>query len=85
MLEAQGAGGSGAPTFGKNEDEQLEADVIILDEVSMMDITLMQHFLAAVPDGSHVIFVGDVDQLPSVGPGTVLPTSSVRRGRAASS
>ena len=38
MLEAQGAGGSGAPTFGKNEDEQLEADVIILDEVSMMDI-----------------------------------------------
>ena len=72
MLEAQGAGGSGAPTFGKNEDEQLEADVIILDEVSMMDITLMQHFLAAVPDGSHVIFVGDVDQLPSVGPGTVL-------------
>lgn len=72
MLEAQGAGGSGAPTFGKNEDEQLEADVIILDEVSMMDISLMQHFLAAVPDGAHVIFVGDVDQLPSVGPGTVL-------------
>ena len=38
----------------------------------MMDISLMQHFLAAVPDGAHVIFVGDVDQLPSVGPGTVL-------------
>lgn len=72
LLEAQGAGGTGAPAFGKNEDEQLEADVIILDEVSMMDIVLMQHFLSAVPDGAHVILVGDVDQLPSVGPGAVL-------------
>lgn len=72
LLEAQGTGGTGAPAFGKNEDEQLEADVIILDEVSMMDIVLMQHFLAAVPDGAHVILVGDVDQLPSVGPGAVL-------------
>ena len=73
MLEAQGGqSGAGAPVFGKTEDEQLEADVIILDEVSMMDIVLMQHFLAAVPDGCHVILVGDVDQLPAVGPGAVL-------------
>lgn len=72
LLEAQGASAGGAPAFGKNEDEQLEADIIILDEVSMMDIVLMQHFLAAVPDGAHVILVGDVDQLPSVGPGAVL-------------
>jgi len=70
MLEAQG--GSGDSQFMKDEDEQLEADVIILDEVSMMDIVLMQHFLAAVPDGCHIILVGDVDQLPSVGPGSVL-------------
>lgn len=50
----------------------MEADVIILDEVSMMDIVLMKHFLAAVPDGAHLILVGDVDQLPAVGPGSVL-------------
>lgn len=70
MLESTGS--SGSTEFGKNEDEPLEADVIIIDEVSMMDIVLMQHFLAAVPAGCHVIFVGDVDQLPSVGPGSVL-------------
>ncbi len=70
MLEAQG--GNSGSQFMKDEDEQLEADVIILDEVSMMDIVLMQHFLAAVPEGCHIILVGDVDQLPSVGPGSVL-------------
>ena len=71
MLEAQ-AGDDGQTVFGRDEDTPLEADVIILDEVSMMDIVLMQHFLAAVPRGCHLILVGDVDQLPSVGPGTVL-------------
>lgn len=70
MLEAQG--GEAGIGFGRDEDTQLEADAIILDEVSMMDIVLMQHFLSAVPDGCHVILVGDVDQLPSVGPGSVL-------------
>ncbi|MDY6269109.1 MAG: ATP-dependent RecD-like DNA helicase [Selenomonadaceae bacterium] len=69
MLEAQG--GEGA-MFAKDEDDPLEADVIILDEVSMMDIVLMDHFLSAVPEGSHIILVGDVDQLPAVGPGSVL-------------
>ncbi|SDP77745.1 exodeoxyribonuclease V alpha subunit [Selenomonas ruminantium] len=73
MLEAQGGRqDDGASMFAKDADEQLEADAIILDEVSMMDIVLMQHFLDAVPDGCHVILVGDVDQLPAVGPGAVL-------------
>lgn len=73
LLEAQGGrNGTGGAMFAKDSDEQLEADVIILDEVSMMDIVLMQHFLAAVPEGCHVILVGDVDQLPAVGPGSVL-------------
>ena len=70
MLEAQG--GPAGAEFLRGEDEQLEADAIILDEVSMMDIVLMRHFLEAVPDGCHVILVGDVDQLPAVGPGSVL-------------
>ena len=69
MLEAQG--GEGA-MFAKDADDPLEADVIILDEVSMMDIVLMNYFLTAVPEGSHIILVGDVDQLPAVGPGSVL-------------
>ena len=73
LLEAQGGTNiDGVSMFARDEDEQLEADVIILDEVSMMDIVLMQHFLEAVPDGCHVILVGDVDQLPAVGPGSVL-------------
>lgn len=72
MLEAQGAQADGGSMFAKDADEQLEADAIILDEVSMMDIVLMHHFLEAVPDGCHVILVGDVDQLPAVGPGSVL-------------
>lgn len=74
MLEAQGGtrGEGGSILFGRDADAQLEADAVILDEVSMMDIVLMQHFLAAVPDGCHIILVGDVDQLPSVGPGSVL-------------
>ncbi|MGN0941913.1 MAG: ATP-dependent RecD-like DNA helicase [Selenomonadaceae bacterium] len=78
MLEAQGSTAShnddddDFASFARDEDAPLEADVIILDEVSMMDIVLMRHFLAAVPRGAHVIFVGDVDQLPAVGPGSVL-------------
>lgn len=71
LLEADGGDGEGSG-FGRNQDEPLEADVVILDEVSMMDIVLMSHFLAAVPVGCHVILVGDADQLPAVGPGSVL-------------
>jgi exodeoxyribonuclease V alpha subunit len=71
LLEAAG-GGDGVLAFARDEDNPLEADAIILDEVSMMDISLMNSLLRAVPDGCKVILVGDVDQLPAVGPGSVL-------------
>lgn len=58
--------------FEKNEENPIEADVIILDEMSMVDISLMYSFLKAVLPGTHVILVGDSNQLPSVGPGNVL-------------
>ena len=58
--------------FEHGPDKPLEGDVFILDEVSMIDILLMRHFLRALPDTSGLVFVGDVDQLPSVGPGSVL-------------
>ena len=71
MLEAQGRE-DGEMRFARDAETQLEADIIIVDEVSMMDIVLLQHLLVAVLPGAHVIFVGDVDQLPAVGPGSVL-------------
>ena len=58
--------------FGRNEDNPLEADVIIIDEVSMLDLHLLNALLRAIPLGVKLIFVGDVDQLSSVGPGQVL-------------
>lgn len=58
--------------FEKNEDNPLEADVIIVDEMSMVDIFLLQSLLKAVMQGTRLILVGDMDQLPSVGPGQVL-------------
>lgn len=58
--------------FERNADNPLEADVIIIDEMSMVDIYLMHALLAAVVPGTRLIFVGDEDQLPSVGPGSVL-------------
>ena len=58
--------------FGKGEGEPLEGDVIIIDEASMIDIMLMNSLLKAIKLGTRVIIVGDVDQLPSVGPGNVL-------------
>lgn len=58
--------------FERNEERPLEADVIIIDEMSMVDILLMNSLLKAVAPGTRLIFVGDVDQLPSVGPGNVL-------------
>ncbi len=71
LLEAAG-GSEGAPLFGRNEYNPLEADVVIVDEASMMDISLTSHLLRAVPHGCRFILVGDVDQLPAVGPGAVL-------------
>lgn len=58
--------------FERNEENPLEADVIIIDEMSMVDIHLFQSLLCAVSVGTRLILVGDVDQLPSVGPGQVL-------------
>jgi exodeoxyribonuclease V alpha subunit len=58
--------------FKKDQDDPLEADVIIIDETSMVDTLLMYHLLKAIPSHAHLILVGDVDQLPSVGPGNVL-------------
>ncbi len=72
LLEATGINYDDEAAFGKDSDEPLDADVIIIDEVSMVDIVLMQHFLNAVPTGCRIVLVGDVDQLPAVGPGAVL-------------
>ncbi|MCQ2422982.1 MAG: ATP-dependent RecD-like DNA helicase [Lachnospiraceae bacterium] len=58
--------------FNRNEDNPLEADVIIIDEMSMVDVYLMSALLHAVPVGTRLILVGDSNQLPSVGPGNVL-------------
>lgn len=58
--------------FERNMDNPLEADVVIIDEVSMVDIFLMNALLKAVSVGTRLILVGDINQLPSVGPGTVL-------------
>ncbi len=58
--------------FERNESNPLETDVIIIDEMSMVDIFLMHSLLSAIPPGTRLVLVGDVDQLPSVGPGAVL-------------
>ena len=72
LLEVNGGGDDTSGSFGRNEEYPLEADVIIVDEMSMVDIFLFRALLAAIPKGVHLIMVGDVDQLPSVGPGCVL-------------
>ena len=58
--------------FRKNEADPLDADMLVVDEVSMVDVLLMNHLLKAAPSHAAVLLVGDVDQLPSVGPGAVL-------------
>ncbi len=58
--------------FTKDEQNPIRADVIILDEVSMIDIILMRHLLKAVTQDTFLILIGDIDQLPSVGPGNLL-------------
>ena len=65
-------GYSGSGTFEHNEEHPLEGDVLIIDESSMVDIRLMSSLLKAVPENMRLILIGDVNQLPSVGPGTVL-------------
>jgi exodeoxyribonuclease V alpha subunit len=58
--------------FDRNRDRPLSCDLLIVDEASMLDTVLAYHLLRAVPDSGRLILVGDVDQLPSVGPGRVL-------------
>ena len=58
--------------FDHDEDNPIEGDVLILDETSMIDIELMDQLLRALPDAMNLVLVGDIDQLPSVGPGNVL-------------
>ncbi len=68
LLEVQPATGA----FTRNETKPLDCDLLVVDETSMVDVTLMNHLLRALPLHASLLLVGDVDQLPSVGPGMVL-------------
>jgi exodeoxyribonuclease V alpha subunit len=68
LLEVNPATGK----FTRNEAQPLECDLLVVDETSMVDVTLMNHLLRALPSNASLLLVGDVDQLPSVGPGMVL-------------
>ena len=75
MLELSGMPADGdrrGARFERNEDNPLEADVIIIDEMSMVDLPLFKALLRAITPGTRLIMVGDVNQLPSVGPGQIL-------------
>lgn len=62
----------GSNGFTFHADHQLEPQLVIVDEVSMLDVTLFHHLVRAIPDSGNLLVVGDVDQLPAVGPGNVL-------------
>ncbi|MDR3378041.1 MAG: ATP-dependent RecD-like DNA helicase [Verrucomicrobiae bacterium] len=68
LLEVQPAAGS----FGRNEANPLDCDLLVVDETSMVDVSLMANLLRALPPRASLLLVGDIDQLPSVGPGVVL-------------
>jgi len=68
LLETDPKGGG----FKRNSDNPLECDLLVVDETSMVDVMLMQALVKAVPDDAALLIVGDIDQLPSVGPGQVL-------------
>ena len=68
LLEADPASGG----FKRTEERPLECDLLVVDETSMVDVPLMHALLKAVPERAALLLVGDVDQLPSVGPGQVL-------------
>lgn len=63
---------SGSTFFNRNESDPLKEDLIIVDEASMMDISLFYHLLCALKEGARLILMGDIDQLPPVGPGSPL-------------
>ena len=58
--------------FARNQENPLKGDLFVIDEASMIDLPLMAAFLDALPEDAHLLMIGDVDQLPSVGPGSVL-------------
>jgi exodeoxyribonuclease V alpha subunit len=68
LLGAQGTSGG----FARNEEWPLDAEVVVVDEASMLDVELTAALLEACPDGTHLLLVGDPAQLPSIGPGHVL-------------
>ena len=68
LLEVDPKGGG----FKRNADNPLDCDLLVVDEASMVDVMLMQALMKATPDNSALLIVGDIDQLPSVGPGQVL-------------
>src|SRR6187397_1727968 len=68
LLEVDPKGGG----FKRGDDNPLDCDLLVVDETSMVDAMLMQALLRAVPDKAALLIVGDIDQLPSVGPGQVL-------------
>lgn len=72
LLEVSFMGENEEQSFLRNESNPLDADAVIIDEMSMVDILLFNNFLKAIAPGTRLIMVGDVDQLPSVGPGNVL-------------
>jgi exodeoxyribonuclease V alpha subunit len=65
-------------SFKRNREKPLKCDLLVVDETSMVDVPLMHALMRAVPDHAALILVGDVDQLPSVGPARCSPTSSAR-------
>ena len=72
LLEVAGDPDEGKLFFSRNEKKQLEEGALIIDEMSMVDIYLFHSLLKAIPEGCHLVMVGDASQLPSVGPGSVL-------------
>ena len=72
LLEVRAMDDGRSGIFERNEDNPLDADVVIVDEMSMVDIFLFYALMRALPPEAHLILVGDPDQLPSVGPGQVL-------------
>ena len=80
LLGARFAEDEESVVFAKNEADQLDCDAVILDECSMVDISLMSALLAAMPADARLVLVGDADQLPSVGPGDVF--SAILRSEA---
>ena len=72
LLEIEFIGESGDMQFARNENKPIDADVVIIDEMSMVDIELMQSLMKAISAGSRLILIGDMNQLPAVGPGKVL-------------